>query len=143
MSVPAERLMTAHLIKGKVLDFGCGKGRDVADLKTQGIDVVGYDPNFNNKPELLKERYDTIICNYVLNVLPLEDEAVVIEQIKSALKDDGIAYVTVRRDLTEDSVKRTGALQRRVILNLPVVRHTSSYKIFKLTKEDTEYSVLL
>ncbi len=31
-------------IIGKVLDYGCGIGKDVELLKNKGIDIAGYDP---------------------------------------------------------------------------------------------------
>ncbi|KKL27669.1 hypothetical protein LCGC14_2382810 [marine sediment metagenome] len=38
-SAPAARLKRAGLIKGTVLDYGCGRGKDVSFYKGKGYDL--------------------------------------------------------------------------------------------------------
>ena len=78
---------------GKVLDFGCGIGKDVELLKHKGFDILGYDPFYF--PELPKEKFDTILCFYVLNVLLPEEQAAVLMNVSSLLKPTGKAYFAV------------------------------------------------
>lgn len=103
ISFPAKKLLQHNLLIGKVLDFGCGFGKDVEILQQEGIDIVGYDPYyFNTYPT---EKFDTIICFYVLNVLQQEDQANVLMEISALLKPNGKAYFAVRRDVFKEGFR--------------------------------------
>ncbi len=97
ISFPARHLLKNNLLKGKVLDFGCGLGSDVNILKEKGVDVVGYDKFYF--PQLPNEKFDTIICLYVLNVLQKEEQTEVLLKVSQLLNPAGIAYFAVRRDV--------------------------------------------
>ena len=97
LSYPARIVLNQKKIIGKVLDFGCGIGKDVELLKHKGIDIIGYDPFYF--PELPTEKFDTILCFYVLNVLLPEEQAEVLMNISNLLKPKGKAYFAVRRDI--------------------------------------------
>ncbi len=97
ISFPTRLLVEKQLIKGEVLDFGCGFGKDVDALKSTNVEIRGYDPFYFN--EYPTEQFDTIICIYVLNVLLPQNQAEVIFQISNLLKPGGIAYFAVRRDV--------------------------------------------
>ena len=101
MSFPSRILYERGLLKGNVLDFGCGHGKDVEELQQKKISIDGYDPYY--QPNIKREKYDTIICNYVLNVLEAQDQAKVLFEVSQLLKIGGKAYFSVRRD-----VKRSG-----------------------------------
>lgn len=97
MSFPAKHLLRSNLITGEVLDFGCGFGKDVEQLKLKGIPIEGYDPYyFKNFPE---KKYDTILCFYVLNVLLPEEQMQVLMDVSLLLKPTGKAFFAVRRDI--------------------------------------------
>lgn len=93
LSLPMRHLYERGFLKGRVLDYGCGLGED-ADML--GID--GYDPYWRKlKP---RGKFDTIICNYVLNVLRLKrDRDEVVGRIRALLRRGGKAYISVRRDI--------------------------------------------
>lgn len=97
LSYPARILLNQKRIKGKVLDFGCGIGKDVALLKEKEFDIDGYDPFYF--PDFPTEKYDTILCFYVLNVLLPEEQAEVLMNVSHLLKPTGKAYFAVRRDI--------------------------------------------
>jgi len=97
ISFPARHLLKNNLLKGKVLDFGCGLGSDVNVLKEKGVDVVGYDKFYF--PQLPNDKFDTIICLYVLNVLQKEEQTEVLLKVSQLLKPGGTAYFAVRRDV--------------------------------------------
>ncbi len=96
-SFPTKQLFLKGFIKGRVLDFGSGLGVDVRFLKQKGFDVTGYDPYY--QPDYPKGRFDTILCNYVLNILLPEEQAHVLMAVSELLKPEGRAYFTVRRDI--------------------------------------------
>ncbi|MEO0844023.1 MAG: methyltransferase domain-containing protein, partial [Cyanobacteria bacterium J06643_5] len=72
LSYPAKTLLRQELLKGKILDFGCGFGNDVKVLQNKGFNITGYDPHYF--PEYPQNKFDTIICFYVLNVLFPEEQ---------------------------------------------------------------------
>jgi ATP adenylyltransferase len=102
-SLPVRMLFERKLIQGKVLDFGCGFGKDIDFLTNKGFDVKGYDPHYF--PDYPTERFDTIICFYVLNVLFPEEQNQVLMQISSLVKPSGKAYFAVRRDIQRDGYR--------------------------------------
>ncbi|MGL2993542.1 bifunctional class I SAM-dependent methyltransferase/HIT family protein [Flavobacterium sp. TSSA_36] len=97
LSYPARILLNEKKITGRVLDFGCGIGKDVQLLKHKGINIVGHDPFYF--PEFPIEKFDTILCFYVLNVLLPEEQAAVLMNVSNLLKPNGKAYFAVRRDI--------------------------------------------
>jgi diadenosine tetraphosphate (Ap4A) HIT family hydrolase len=97
LSYPARILLNQKKIKGKVLDFGCGIGKDVELLKNKGFDIDGFDPFYF--PTFPSKKYDTILCFYVLNVLLPEEQAEVLMNVSNLLKPNGKAYFAVRRDI--------------------------------------------
>lgn len=100
-SFPTKQLFQRNLIQGRVLDFGSGTGVDVVFLKKKGFDVTAYDPHY--APEYPSGKFDTILCNYVLNVLLPEEQVHVLMYVAELLAPTGRAYFAVRRD-----IKRNG-----------------------------------
>jgi len=105
ISAPAKRLQRAGLLKGRVLDYGCGRGADC-----KALDIPGYDPHWC--PEDPGSGWDTILCTYVLNILPSRREREsVVKDVVSRLAEGGKAYFTVRRDIRETGWTSTGTWQ--------------------------------
>ena len=131
ISAPAKWLLEAGLLQGRVLDYGCGKGKDA-----EVVGCAGYDPYY--RPEKPIGTFDTIMCNFVLNVIESKDERrEVLRDIICRLEDGGCAYITVRTD--KKSLKgttKTGTWQGLIVLGLPVVHRGSGYIIYKLTEGD-------
>lgn len=103
LSFPTQWLLENNKLKGEILDFGCGFGFDVFDLKNKGYDIDGYDKY--HLPEFPTKKYDVIICNYVLNVLEADEQPEVLMSVSELLKPTGKAYFTVRRDLTYEGFR--------------------------------------
>lgn len=103
ISFPARVLYDRSLLLGDTLDYGCGFGSDVLLLKEKGINITGYDPHYF--PEKPTQKFDTIICFYVLNVLMQEEQTDVIMEISALLKPNGKAYFAVRRDITYEGFR--------------------------------------
>ena len=103
VSFPTRLLKERNLLIGDILDFGCGFGYDTDQLQKSGFNIVGYD-NFY-RPEYPNKRFDTIICNYVLNVLEPNEQAEVLMSVSELLKPTGKAYFAVRRDLKNEGFR--------------------------------------
>ena len=54
-----------------ILDYGCGRGQDVARLRQMGFKADGWDPHFAPDEPLVA--HDVVLLNYVVNVI--EDTA--------------------------------------------------------------------
>jgi len=97
ISTPTRMLIKRKLIKGDVLHHGSGTATYDTDAMIEVADsVTEHDPNYNNNPEALNKKYDTIVSNYVLNCLVPEERKQVITEISNALKPSGKAFITVR-----------------------------------------------
>lgn len=97
LSFPARLLLNKRLLVGDVLDFGCGFGKDVELLKAKGLNITGYDKHYF--PNYPKNKFDTIICFYVMNVLMQEEQATVLMQLSRLVKPTGKVFFAVRRDV--------------------------------------------
>ncbi len=103
ISFPARFIWRKGLLKGEILDFGCGFGNDVEVLKDKGLNITGYDPHYF--PTYPQKKFDTITCFYVLNVLIPEEQARVLMEVASFLKPTGKAYFAVRRDIVYEGYR--------------------------------------
>jgi 2-polyprenyl-3-methyl-5-hydroxy-6-metoxy-1,4-benzoquinol methylase len=136
LSQPAKFLKNNGLLVGRILDYGCGRGSDVRLLTKEGFNVEGYDKHYHPyfKESSYNAKYDTIMCNYVLNVIPDESERdEVLRSINELLAPGGFGYVSVRNDVHElRGWTKRGTWQGLIELNLPVVKQTSNYIMYRL-----------
>jgi hypothetical protein len=119
------------LLKGRILDYGCGRGYDAKHFCMDSYDPYWY-------PIGPFGLYDTITCLYVLNVLPEEEAHHVIMKAHALLKENGSVYFSVRRDIPKGEThgKRYG-YQRYVTLPLPEVFRDPSLCIYKMDAHNT------
>ena len=134
------------------LDYGCGRGADVLAFNMEGWDPYGeysstvQEANLDLTAELLelsRKKYpslgfDVILCTYVLNVIENEEEKDhVIKKLNTLLNGGGKAYITVRADKANlNGRTKKGTYQEYINLDLPIIRKTSSYIIYELTKNE-------
>ena len=109
ISAPVRKLLELDLLKGSVLDYGCGRGDDVRYLGIkEDINVHGYDVNHYPYREYMYFYYDVVLCTYVINTLEsIENRLDVLCSVLDLCDDDGgAAYITVRRDCKTGKTSR-------------------------------------
>ncbi|MFH2143049.1 MAG: methyltransferase domain-containing protein [Bacteroidota bacterium] len=106
----------SYLIKGTVLDVGCGSGRDMVILQKNGFDVFGIDaskglidfalskhPQFNSRinfdslPELktINQKFNSIICSAVLMHLSNEEIFNSLFRFREILHENGKLLISI------------------------------------------------
>jgi hypothetical protein len=129
LPVPTQWLISNGFVKGKVLDYGCGRCKSV-NLP----DWDNYDPFF--APTLPSFKYDTIICNYVLCTLPPREHLDVLKKIQIYLNVGGNAFVSLRNDRPAHGwgFTKRGTYQGRVQgLPLTLVHKCAQFRTYLLT----------
>lgn len=108
-----DRFLFYAMPKGKILDFGCGSGRDAKFFHEQGFDVDALDGSAQMAEEArnytglevkqmcfqdfhAEERYDGIWANASLLHLPEEELQPVFASLMEALKEEGILYASFK-----------------------------------------------
>ena len=131
LSKPLKVLLKNNAIEGnRVLDYGCGYGQDAETMKYDRYDPFYYPEGLDNR-----KRYDTIICNYVLNVISKNEEDKVINDVLKRLTKNGKAYFTVRRDKFKEGINSKGTFQRTAKPNLEsYYRLSGQFEIYILKK---------
>jgi len=124
LSFPARILFERDVLKGEVLDFGCGFGKDVDLLSSKGVNIVGYDKHYF--PNYPTKKYDTILCIYVLNVLLPEEQAIVLMELSQLIKPTGKVYIAVRRDVVYEGF-RTHKIHQEKTYQCNVVLNSKSF----------------
>jgi len=84
LSTPFQLIRKAGLISASFtyLDYGCGRGDDLNILRSEGYDIIGWDPN--HRPEGKVEERDIVNIGFVINVI--EDRAERQEALRLAYK---------------------------------------------------------
>jgi SAM-dependent methyltransferase len=131
LSAPSRYLLENGFLKGRILDFGCGRG----DLKkfVDG-DIEEYDPFY--APHKPIGKFDVVVCNYVLCVLDWRRRMKALEEARSYLKPGGCLFVSVRRDL-----KRSGPTSKGFQFNVrlkedSLVRRSGAFEIYKIKNDE-------
>lgn len=117
---------------GRVLDAGCGHGKDVDYFVEQGLDAVGIDladgmityAREHNQGTFQQmdirdlaftdETFDGVWCNTVLQFFPPAEQRQVIQELVRVLRPSGILYTTFKLG-SEDVVTRDDGLERYLV----------------------------
>jgi len=127
ISAPVRWMLNHGPLNGqqRVLDYGCGRGFDAEKLN---MDV--YDPNW--APDMPKGLYEYIVCTYVLNIIKnKKDRLECMKSIQNKLRINGVAYITVRRDIKENT-----KTQEVVKFDLETLYKNYNFEIYMLRKDD-------
>jgi diadenosine tetraphosphate (Ap4A) HIT family hydrolase len=136
LSLPTQFLLENNLLQGEILDFGCGFGNDVKLLQKKGFKITGYDPHYF--PDYPNQKFDTIFCCYVLNVLFPEQQSNILMSISHLLKPGGKAYYAVRRDIKKEGFREHYIHKKptyQCIVKLPFksIQSEENYQIYEYT----------
>jgi len=104
----------SELGSGKVLDAGCGSGRDTAFLSEKGFEAIGIDLSeemlkiAKGKPgkydkmdirslEFEDNSFDGIVCNQSLIFLPKDEMKEAFKELKRVLKSEGVIFLGLKQ----------------------------------------------
>ena len=122
--------------KGKILDLGCGSGRDSKFFKDMGFEIVAMDlseelgkkaSEYIGQEVIVKDMRELIgvwACASILH-LPIEDIGIVLGKIFKSLKNGGIFYSSFKygeRDYTKDGREFTCFTEERFFKYFPQYR---------------------
>lgn len=134
---PVLWLLREGLLHGRILDYGCGKCRDLNniwfDMPGQ-CSIFSYDPHY--QPVMPEGLFDAILCTYVLCTVEEREQGGILWDIQRRLKDNGIGFISVRNDKPKwgYGISSKGTFQRNVLLPfLYQLRETSQYRTYLLT----------
>lgn len=128
LSKTASVLLEAGLIRGRVLDYGCGHGYDA---EQQGWDA--WDPYY--RPQEPQGPYDTIVVNHVLNILTRASRKALYARVDALLAEGGHAYLSTARNIPVDGKHGPRhRLQNYVLLDLPSVYCDDTEEIYALAR---------
>lgn len=131
-SITIQWLQDQGLLVGDILDYGCGKGLDADHFGMDKYDP--FDPSWCNVSLDTDKRYDTIICNFVINILEPGEDIPLLENIQRLLKEDGNAYLIVLRHYRKMASYK-GDVQHYIVMSLESIRHVKQrYEIYRFTK---------
>ena len=119
VSYSAKRLIQDSKGFGIVLDYGSGKLRNSHYLHKQGmvVDAIDtkeqintYDVDFLRNTysinDGVSDRYDYILCSFVLNVIPdIDIRTGIMSNLKKLLSEGGFIYLETRSDSKIESAK--------------------------------------
>lgn len=98
----------------RILDYGSGRLRNAKYLSSKGLNVsvldtdfqiqrtpneelIGYENVFTVENYEPSENFDSVLCSFVLNVIPtIEERNRTLDNIHRSLKDDGQLFLEVR-----------------------------------------------
>ena len=129
LSTPMRYLKERGLLTGKILDYGSGFGNDALL-----IGASQYDKHYQQKyPK--GQQFDTITCNYVLNVATGSEQVEILTNIHELLTTNGKAYIAVRSDLKMKEQPGRGCIQVQVHLTLPLIGQNGNFRMYMMEKE--------
>ena len=133
MSRPVKWLHSnGMLTKTSLLDFGCGRGKDVEELRALGYSVQGYDPHYF--PEKPKTLFRTVMMIYVIGVLGRERNRV-LQEAWNMVREGGRLLIVARTDHeVARRAERIGWKKRRSGYITKAGTYLEGYSLLKLER---------
>ena len=126
VSSTARFLDEHRLLRGRVLDYGCGFGFDADHFGWEA-----FDPHYRQRlPDGL---FDTVVCNHVANMLTRDSRQELFRALQARLRPQGKAYVSVSRKIPKaGKVALRKRIQNYVVLTLPSLFRDDELEIYRL-----------
>ena len=129
LSKTACVLIEGNLVRGRVLDYGCGHGFDADRLGWEAYDPY-YRPGHPTGP------YNTIIVNHVASILTGAPREELFRAVNVLLAPSGTAYISVSRNIpVSGKPAPRRRIQNYVILTLPSIFDDEEEEIYRLAKD--------
>ena len=126
VSKTARFLDEHRLLRGRVLDYGCGFGFDADHFGWEA-----YDPHY--RQTLPDGLFDTVVCNHVANMLTRDSRQELFRALQALLAPQGKAYVSVSRRIPRaGKVALRKRIQNYVVLTLPSLFCDGELEIYRL-----------
>jgi 2-polyprenyl-3-methyl-5-hydroxy-6-metoxy-1,4-benzoquinol methylase len=96
----AARLDDLDAPEGKILDFGAGRGLGSEAMGADSFEPFpreGFNPTYTDAKEIPDDSYSRIVNLNVLNVVPPDIRADIVQDIGRILKPGGVAIIGTRR----------------------------------------------
>jgi SAM-dependent methyltransferase len=128
VSRTAQLLKDRNLLRGRILDYGCGFGFDADHFGWEA-----FDPHY--RPTTLEGLFDTVVCNHVANMLTRASRHKLFETIVTLLAPQGIAYLSVSRKIpTAGKLGIRKRIQNHVVLTLPSIVRDDELEVYRLER---------
>jgi SAM-dependent methyltransferase len=126
LSKTARFVVEGGLVRGRVLDYGCGFGFDADHFGWEA-----YDPHYRQK--LPQGLFDTVVCNHVANMLTRASRQELFRSLQALLAPRGKAYLSVSRKIpTTGKAAMRKRIQNYVLLSLPSLYRDDELEIYRL-----------
>lgn len=142
----------------KVLDIGCGTGKDTEFLEKQGFNVTGIDLSEemisyckqNRSGQFIKkdirdidfeeDTFDGIWCSAAIFFIPEEDMRKVVSEFREIIKPQGLLYINFKQVQGEESdVSKKEQIQHTVAKDeAQSILEENGFKIDKFTESSSE-----
>ena len=109
LPLPSRIALERELIRGIVLNFGAGKDKLTsveANKNKSVVACINYDINSNDTSTFSNYVFDTVMCNYVLNVLPPQERSEMIQNMKKCGNKGAKFLIAVRTDFPRKKWKK-------------------------------------
>jgi hypothetical protein len=126
VSRTARFLEGRRLLRGRVLDYGCGFGFDADHFGWEA-----FDPYYRQSPP--QGAFDTMICNHVVNMLTRASRRELFSALQALLAPQGKAYLSVSRKIpVAGKAAMRKRIQNYVVLTLPSLFRDEELVIYRL-----------